>query len=140
MTTSLKVYADAALSSVVYNPNILQKSDGSTGPVDIVLYLGSVLAGKIIEAQSDPGVDNIVLSISDSGAGTGQTANAIKLALSSSGLDSAVAGASLSLGTEILSGADNAVAVYMRVQATDLSVGSFNELVLETNDLVETDA
>lgn len=140
MATSLKAYADATLSSVVYSPNILQKSDGTTGPVDFVIYLGSVLTGKKIEAQSSPGVDQIVLSVSDSAAGSGQAASSVKLALTAGGLSTATAGASLDLGTEILSGADNALAVHVRVEASNLSAGTYTDLTLQTNELAESNA
>lgn len=140
MATSLKAYADAALSSVIYNPNIFQKSDGSTGPVDLVLYLGSVLSGKLIRAQSNPGVDQISLSIVDSAPGSGQSDTSVKLALSPAGLDVATGGTALLLGTQILSGAENALPVYVRVQASSLSIGAFNNLSLKTNALVESNA
>lgn len=140
MTTSLKAYADAALSAVVSNPDILQKSDGSTGAQDFVLYLGSVLAGKKIEAQSNPGVDDIVLSVVDASGGSGQAASSVRLSLTAGGLSSATPGASLVLGQEILSGADNAVAVHVRVQASNLAVGTYGDLSLQTNELVETNA
>lgn len=140
MATSLKAYADATLSSAVYSPNILQKSDGTTGPVDFVIYLGSVLSGKKIEAQSDPGVDQIVLSVSDSAAGSGQAATSVKLALTAGDLSTATAGASLDLGPQILSGADNALAVHVRVEASNLSPGTYTDLTLQTNELAESNA
>lgn len=140
MATSLKVYADAALSSVVYNPNILQKLDGTTGPVDLVFYFGSALTGKKIEALSNPGIDNIVLGVSDANASSGQSAAAVKLSATKAGLDTATAGASLSLGAQILSGAAGAVPVHARIQATLLTVGAYSGLSLNTNDLVEVNA
>lgn len=140
MATSLKAYADATLSSVIYSPNILQKSDGSAGPVDFIVYLGSVLPGKKIEAQSSPGVDQIVLGVLDSNSGSGQASTSVKLSLTASGLSSATAGASLNLGATILSGTDNALQVHVRVEASNLSTGTYTDLSLETNDLVESNA
>jgi len=140
MSTSLKAYADATLSSVIHSPNVLQKLDASTGPVDFIIYLGSVLPGKKVEAQSNPGVDQIVLNVADSDSGSGQAASSVKLALSASGLSSATAGASLNLGATILSGVENAVPVYVRVEASNLSAGTYQDLSLETNNLVEANA
>lgn len=138
MAISLKAYNDAALSSVLAKLNVLQRSDGSTGPVDSVVYLGSVVAGKKFQAGSNPGVDDISVSVVDSDGPTGQDATAVKLATTAAGLDSAVAGAPLAIGTEILSGAAGAVPVHVRVEATSLVVGAYTDLALETSDLVET--
>src|SRR5690606_6217234 len=140
MSTSLQAYADAALSSAIYNPNIIQRSDGGSGPTDLVLHLGSIVPGKKIQAQSNPGIDNIVLRIFDATPGDGQPPSSIKLALSAAGLAAAVPGASLSLGNEIITGVGNAVAVHVRVEAGDLPSGTFGNLSLQPNELVETNA
>jgi catabolite regulation protein CreA len=140
MTLSLKAFSDAALSGVLPSLNVLQKTDGTTGPVDIVFYLGSNAVGKKIEASSNPGVDNIVLSVVDASTGAGQAVGAVKLATSSAGLDSAIAGDPLTLSTSILSGSADAVVVYARLLATDLTAGTYADLSLQTNPLVEADA
>lgn len=54
----------------------------------------------------------------------------IKLAATSGGLGSAVAGASLNLGTEILSGAGNAFHVYMRVDNATTAEATKRDLKL----------
>ncbi|RBP74114.1 hypothetical protein DET64_105240 [Marinobacter nauticus] len=138
MPLSLKIYNDAALSSVLPKLTALQRTDGATGPVDFVFYLGSTVSGKRFQAASNPGVDNILISVADSNPVGGQGVGAIKLAASSAGLDSAVAGAALDLGSEILSGASNAVEVHVRVEATDLTEGTYTDLSLQTNNLVES--
>lgn len=140
MATSLQFYSDAALSSPLTKANVVQRSDGATGPVDQVAYLGSGVANKKIRAASNPGVDNIVLSVVDADGPTGQTAAAVKLATSLAGLDSAVAGDPLTLGTEILSGAANAVAVHIRIEDQTATVGTYTDLSLQTNELVESNA
>lgn len=64
----------------------------------------------------------------------------IKLALSSGGLSSAVAGAALSLGPTINGGSANAVAVYIRVTNTVSTVSnnaSNEEIGLYINSLIE---
>jgi len=65
------------------------------------------------QANSDPGVDPITLSVVDSAPGSGQPASALKLALTQSGLATAVGGDPLDLGTEILFGAVNGVQVWV---------------------------
>lgn len=141
MAISLKAYNDSALSSVLTTLSALQRTDGATGPVDAVIYIGSTAVGKKFQAASNPGVDNIVLSVTDTdGAGTGQAATAVKLASSAAGLDTAVAGDPLTLGLSILSGAANAVEVHVRIEATNLTAGTYTDLSLDTNALVETDA
>ena len=64
----------------------------------------------------------------------------IKLALSSIGLDSAVAGAALNLGTQILSGSANAVPVYFRFTNTVVTVSDdtgYPELSIDVNSIKE---
>ncbi|SFM71210.1 hypothetical protein [Marinobacter pelagius] len=138
MAISLKVYNDAALSSLLTKLSALQRSDGATGPVDSVIYLGSTESGKKFEAASNPGADDIVLSVADSDTGSGQSASAVKLSATASGLDSAVAGDPLTIGPEILSGAANSVEVHIRIEATDLSEGTYTDLSVRTNGLVES--
>lgn len=115
MAVTLKFYADAGLTTEI-TPKLTREAniDGSSGAISGVFYLGSAVASKVFKAASNPGVAPISLSIIDGSAGSGQEASAFKLALSSGGLDVAVAGASLALGTQILSGAGNAIAIYWR--------------------------
>lgn len=64
----------------------------------------------------------------------------IKLALSSIGLDSAVAGAALNLGTQILSGSTNAIPVYFRFTNTVTTVSDdtgYPELSINVNSIKE---
>jgi hypothetical protein len=65
----------------------------------------------------------------------------VKLALTEAGLDSATAGAALSLGTDIYSGVDNAVEINIRVTntVTDvIDVTSYPQLGLYINTVKET--
>jgi len=138
MTLTLKAYNDAALSSRATKLSALQRSDGQSGPVDFVIYMGSTVSGKRFRAASDPGTDDIILSIADADTESGQSAAAVKLASSASGLDSAVAGDPLSIGPEILSGAVNAVEIHVRIEADNLVTGTYEDLSLTTNALVES--
>ena len=139
MALTLQFYTDSGLTTPLSGPlTVTQAADGSTDPVDNVLYLGSTTASRKFQATSSPGVDQITISIADSASGTGHPASEVKLASTLIGLDSATGGAALSLGTEILSGVGNAKAIYIRVDDTTGVVGTSTELSLNTNNLTET--
>lgn len=115
-----------------------QNVDGSTGPVDQQFWVGSTATGKTLQADSDPGVDQIVLDIVDSAPGTGNPDTDVKLALTQGALAGATPGASLNLGTSILSLVANAVTFWVRVEDSTNVVGLSTELEFTTNLLRET--
>lgn len=125
------VYTDPALT-VNFDPATMQIElsaiDGSSG--DAVIYFGTPTAANKIEATSDPGVDPLQLTVVDANAGTGVAVGAIKLAVTSAGLDSATGGAALSLGATVLGGAANAVPVHIR-WANTVGEGEFTDISLE---------
>lgn len=136
MTVSLGFYVDAGLTTPLSNLVAVQASDNSIAAVDSVVYLGSTVSGNKFQASSDPGVDQIEVSPVSSGAGPLTTY--LKLASSSGGLGSAVAGAPLAIGHTINSGSANSVAVHVRTDFPAYTVGSYTNLSLETNLLIET--
>lgn len=138
MTVTLKFYSDAGLTTELATLARSANSDGSSGSIDAVVYLGSTASGKTFRADSNPGVDQIVLTPTDAAAGSGHPASEIKLALSAGGLAGATGGAALNLGTQILSGAANALAIYMRWTNTVSAVGLSTELSLALNTVQET--
>lgn len=140
MAITLAWYSDSGLTAPLASLQVTQADDGTSPAVDRVVYLGSTAAGKQFQAASDPGVDDVVVSIADSAAASGVEAEHIKLALSSGGLDTAVAGDPLTIGTEILSGVVNAVAVHVRVDTPALASGTYTDIELRTNTLIEVDA
>lgn len=124
MTTIAHVFLDAGLTTAFDDAtHTLDAFALNGGSDDGVFYIGSDAATgtTVIEAASDPGIDQLVVSISDSAPGTGVEAAHIKLALTQLGLDSAVAGDPLNIGTGVTSGAANAVPVWYR---WDNSVGA----------------
>jgi len=140
MATSFKFYHDSALTQEITALNPLtatQDTAGILGAVDKTIYLGSTLTGNKAEANSDPGVDAIVVSIVDANAGTGAPATEFKLALSSGGLTSATAGAALTLSASITSGVANAVPIYTRRDSALAVAGSYTDISIETNELLE---
>lgn len=143
MAISFKFYHDSALTSEITSGNPLtatQDTAGVLAAVDKIVYLGSTLTGNKVEVNADPGVDPIIVSISDADAGTGAPATEFKLALSSGGLDTATAGAALELSTRIDSGVANAVPIYTRRDSALAVAGSYTDLTLTTQTLLETPA
>jgi len=141
MTISFKFFHDASLTQEITALNPLtatQDTGGSLGPVDKTIYLGSAVVGNKAQVAAAPGVDAIVASIVDADAGTGAPASEIKLALSAGGLATAVAGASLALSTSITSGVANAVPIYTRRASALTVAGSYADLSLATQTLIET--
>lgn len=140
MAVSFKLYHDSALTQEITSGNPLtatQDTGGALGAVDKTIYFGSVAADTKAQATSDPGVDAIVLSVADADAGTGAPATEFKLALSSGGLASAVAGAALSLSATVNSGVPNAVPIYTRRASALAVAGGYTDITLTTNDLTE---
>lgn len=139
MAFTFQFYEDAGLvTPKTGNLVIQQNADGSTPPVDNVLYLGSTDVARKIQAESNPGVDNIIVSVVDSDIPSGHPASEVKLALTLIGLDSASGGAPLDLGvTEVLGGVPGAVAIYSRVDDTTMVVGTSTELSFETANAIE---
>ena len=170
---SFKLYTDAALTNLAVNPlQITHQSDFSDNPRDYVYYFGSPLADRILQANSNPGVDQISLTpasllpvweaekprslgysaypavgnnrryvittpgttgateptwptaigstVADGGAiwtcvAEAHSPTEIKIATSLAGLDTATAGAALSIGTQIDGGSANAVELHVRI-------------------------
>lgn len=141
MSITLKFYHDAALTQEINSGNPLtatQETDGAIGPVDKTIYLGSTASGNKFQAVSDPGVDPVVVSVVDAASGSGAPASEFKLALSSGGLSTAVAGADLALSATLLSGVSNAVPIYTRRTSALTVAGSYTDISLETNSVSET--
>lgn len=140
MAVSLKFHSDAALTQEVNAGNpiyALQDAANSLSPVQKQIWLGSPATGTVFKATSNPGVADIVISVTDSNGATGQTAGAVKLATTQAGLSSAVAGASLTVGTTLNSGVSNALSFWVQLDDVAAVVGSYTDLGLTTNALNE---
>lgn len=126
-------FEDAGCTSPLFAS--LTLVDG-TGSADRVVYLGTAdLAAGTLRAASSPGLDPILVSVVDDGPGTGIAASAVQLALSPAGLSSAIPGAALNVGTEVLPGAE--VPIYIRVTQGSLAEGIYTDLRLQTVPCVE---
>lgn len=133
MSLTYAFWADAGMTV----PNAAGATLTAGGsPTDRIVYFGSPVAGKTLRAASAPGTDPVQITIADAAGGTGIAASALKLALSAAGLNTAVAGAALSIGTTVNSG--SAVAIYVRTTQGSLGVGLYEDLSLTTNTVVES--
>ena len=65
MAVSLQFYTDSGLQIPVTTQAINHLVDGSSDPQDFIFYIGSVNSLNKYEAASDPGVDDMVLEISN---------------------------------------------------------------------------
>jgi hypothetical protein len=63
---SFKLYADAALTNLVASPvQFTHQSDLSDNPQDVRYWFGSPLSDRVLRANSNPGVANIILTPTD---------------------------------------------------------------------------
>lgn len=129
-------FTDSGLSTPAARAFALQASDGSAPPADAVYYIGDPDSSRAWKAASDPGVDDITVSITDSAGGTSLLPAKLKLALTQGDLVSATPGAALDIATEITGGTANAVAVWVRVDSDVFAAGVYDNLSLATNDMI----
>lgn len=137
MTVSLAFYADAGLTTPLARLDVLQADDDSLPAVDRIVYIGSTVPGKVFMAASDPGSAQIVISIVDAGAGVAP--GVVSLALAPEGLGGAIPGDPLDIGATILSGAENSLAIHIRVDLPAMAAGRYENLAFETSPVIEAD-
>lgn len=137
MATSFKFYTDAALTTE-FTPGVDWLGPVTSPPQDFVLYLGSTVSANKVEASSDPGIDQITISITDTDPGNNLEATDIKLATTNGGLTGATGGASLDLGTVINGGSANAAEVHIRVAFAAGGIVTDQTCGIESNTLVES--
>ena len=138
-TSGFAFYLDSNLTSPLESDLLSsQKSDGSSDPNDFQLFLGSPDSGYQLREETNPGVNNIVLSVVDDAPATGHTAAEIKLATTQGGLDSAVGGDPLTVGLQVLGGVVNAYEFWIRVDDATLTKGFSNELSVVINSVIGT--
>ncbi len=140
MTISLDYHTDAALTTPLPGNLIIQQAiDGSTGPVQSVLFLGSNALARKFQTEVSPGVGTILLTIVDATPAVGHLPSEIKLATTQVGLASAVPGDPLDLGTTLFSEVVNAQEVWIEVDDPNLILGTEVDLSVNTNSLIELD-
>jgi hypothetical protein len=131
MAQTFGFYLNSSLTTPITKLSQAFAEDGSDGAVDRLVYIGSTVSGKKLLAATDPGVDPIPIFVDDEdGEEEGQSVDGVKLALSQADLDTAVAGAPIDGPSQILSGAINALPVWIRREPTELEEGTYNDLKL----------
>lgn len=140
---TFQYYTDANLTTPKVGALAVSEAfDGSTGPIDTVLYLGSTNSGRVLQAASNPGTDQVTVTVTDSASGSGQPAGIVKLATTQGGLAAATPGASLNLGATINGGVAGAKAIWVRIDITlpggNATLGTYTDLSLVTNNLQES--
>lgn len=134
-------YSDTNLTTLLTSPmEFSQNIDGTSGDLDAVFYFGDPSSSVSIYAASNPGVDQITVSIADTtnSAGNGPQVLDVKLALTSGGLATAIAGASLDVGTSIAGGIAGKKSIHIRMHTPTTSVaGTFTELSISSNPTVK---
>lgn len=141
-----KLYTDAACTVEFVPPlEVVHRTDFSDNPQDFTLYYANVdqdlgdIGSHQKQANSNPGVDPILFEVVDAAPGSGHEAGEVTLATSSAGLDTATAGASLDLGTTLLSGVSNAQPVHIRIVNQVASVGTSTELSVDIVATVDSE-
>lgn len=129
-------YADAGLAVPLTTLSVQQSNAQPYKTAKV--YFGSTATGKTLRADSNPGVDAIVVSLVDAAPASGLEPTDVRMALSEAGLASAVPGDPVSIGTTLSSGAGGAVVLWLRFFGSALALQLHTDLKLQTNALAET--
>ncbi len=137
----------ALIPHVYKDPGLTQQFDDAIdtlgasalngGDGDGYFYFGDPDDTIKIQADSDPGIDQISVSITDSAPGSNVEAAHVKLALTQGGLAGATGGASLNLGSTINGGVAGAVAVWYR-WTNSVGGGTYTDILLDLPARVES--
>lgn len=133
-----KLYTDEACTQAFGGTlSFTHYTNDPGAPQDRVLYYAEVELDPIDNGaykMVNPGGGNILLTPSDLSPGAGHETTEIKLADTAAGLDTAIAGASLSLGTQLISGVSGKRAVHVRVTNTQTAPGVSVELGFDKSE------
>lgn len=132
---SIGFFLDSGLSQPAARIRSTAAADGD-GSSDHRVWLGGTDATREHVAASGPGIDQIVVSITDSEGGMLLPASALTLATTQGGLDSTAPGNPLAVGAAITGGSANAVSVWLRVDAPEIDPAIYDNLSLITNALI----
>jgi hypothetical protein len=132
---SIGFFTDSGLSQPAARLTATAAANGS-GSSDHQFWLGGTDEMREHVAASDPGVDDVEVSITDGAGGASLLPSALRMATTQGGLSTAMPGAPLAVGTSIAGGSANAVAVWVRVDAPAIAAAIYDNLSLTTNDLI----
>lgn len=138
MSVTLQFFNDAGLTTPLTALSVTQASDGSSDPVDRLVYLGSNTPGVLFLTEVNPEVDFIHVYVNDTTPGSGVEAAHVTLALSAEDLDTRTPGAALDTEiSNLMSGWNYAVPIYVRIHTPALVPGSYVDVSLATSSVVE---
>jgi hypothetical protein len=114
---------------------------GGGAYIDIQLWFGSPDSSKKCQAASNPGVDQITITINDTNPIIHQP-NATSgpywvLALNRSELDTNPKNNSIDIGTEVLGGVANAKSFWLRIFEPEQAPSTWEDWILTTNAILE---
>jgi hypothetical protein len=109
----------------------------TSGTHDYQFYFGNPTSGTRLQDATSPGVSQIQITIEDTNPGTGAEASWMKLSLTQAGLDTAVAGDPLDIGTSVIAGSASAIPFWVRVYNTLSGVSSSTDLYLSITNSKE---
>lgn len=138
MALSFNFYFDAALTQPVTAETPISAAFTGAASTDLQLWFGSTASSTQVQDLTTPGTTPISISPSDSAAGSGQPDTALKLSTSQAGLDTATAGATLEIGTTVLSGVANAFPFWLRISNALTAVAVYTDLSLITSEIIES--
>ena len=115
---ALSFYTDPALTSPTTSSDKYFDVDGSTGARTFSIFYGDPVAGSVYIDADDPYVNEFTITPNDTQPAAEAGIEWVKLALTEAGLDSAVAGAPLTItsGGTLTSGAAGAKQIWIRMQ------------------------
>jgi len=125
-------YSDSNLTQAI-NSNY-QVNEGIS---DFRFYLGSTSDSVKLQDASSPGINSMFISIEDATVGTGPEKSWVKLSLTQSGLNSAIAGESLNIGTTILGGVASSLPFWVRITNQLSGIASSTDLSLKLTGVKE---
>lgn len=135
MSLTYRFWADSGLT-VPLTAGDFYNSTASGSRHDRVVYFGSDVDADPIQDAVNPGIDPISFEVADAAGGTPPAASAVTLALTYGELDTNTPGAPLDIGIEVLSGAANAVTVFMRFEGGISTPGDYTDLTLQTSPVI----
>jgi hypothetical protein len=129
-------FDDSGLSVQSAGITAMQATDGSSAAVDREVFIGVTDTDRAYFAASDPGVDDIMVSIVDAESGTSLLPSSLRMALDAGDLGAATPGAALAIGTDVQPGSVNAVSFWVRTDTAAFAAGVYDNLSLTTNALI----
>ena len=121
--------------------NIVLNTAGGGAYIDIQLWFGSPDSTKKCQAASNPGVDQITITINDTNPTIHQP-DATNgpywvLALNRTELDTNPKNNSINIGTEVLGGVANAKSFWLRIFEPEQAPAIWEDWILTTNAILE---